>query len=491
MSRYQQNSGKGRDLIIVALLLCIGVFVIKWYTQKPAPPKTIIVHEEAPAPVQPAPAPVVVTPPPAPAPAPAPVIEQPPKIVAIPVPPPTPESQILEGELHDAQTAADQAKADLDAAKTAAIQQFQNSPDYVTARADVETTKVAKDAAVQRVQNDMQNGSDTTEADQATLHAAEAAWLTANQKLNELQSQTTDADPTVTQKQQTLKTAVANVADLQGRLSACIQNNMTAVVKDDECPIQSVAYDAATTSIVAILSPAQSLSPGEAADRAFEEIGMVLEKVLHNAPFTWTTALFRVNGKYNGQKAIEFQVSYTRDGVDNTNFATIDHGASMDDQGLVNLATEFWLSPLINMMQDPNALQASVNSSGSIPYYASSSSSSVNSGGGITYYNDILIIGGYRRADGTYRNPLYIRKKHDNKNEAAPPPVSPGRIFSGGNTANQTSTPSATVAGAKQSSSQQQTQGQSKQQTKSTTPPPKPPPPPPPPPKQQQQSAAG
>jgi len=229
MSRYQQNSGKGRDFIIVILLLCVGAFVLHWFTQKPSAPKTIVVHEEAPV-EQSAPAPEVVAPPPAPTPATAPTVASPPVIVAVPAPPPVPESQVLEGQLHDAQATADQARADIEAAKTAAIQRLHSSPDYIADKAEVDSTKAAKDAAVAKVRNDTENGSDsdTYATDSAAVHTAENAWLTANQKLNDLQSQSIESDPAVLQKQQALKESLASVAEVQAKLTACVQSGAVA-----------------------------------------------------------------------------------------------------------------------------------------------------------------------------------------------------------------------------------------------------------------------
>jgi len=287
-----------------------------------------------------------------------------PRIVAIPVPPPVPESQILEGELNDAQAAAKQAKADLDTATATAVQQLHGSPDYIVAKADVEAKKTAKDAAVEKLQLDTRRGDDI-DTDTANLRTAESDWLTATQKLNDLQSQNVAADPAVAQKQQSMQGALATVADLQKRLSTCIQNDMSAAAKDDQCPIKSFTYDPTSASIIAVLTPSRALTISEAADRALSQIGHMLEKVLHNAPFTWDSVVFRVEEEYNGQRAAAFQVTYTRDGVDTANFATIDQGTAINDQGLINLATDFWLSPLINMMQDPRTI---ASAGAGVPY---------------------------------------------------------------------------------------------------------------------------
>jgi hypothetical protein len=316
--------------------------------------------------------------------------------------------------------------------------------------------------------------------------------LTASQKLTDFQSQNVDADSAVAQKQQTLQGDLATVADLQKRLSTCIQSDLSAVATDDKCPIKSLSYDSTGASILAVLSPSQSLTVGEAADRALNQIGQMLEKVLHNAPFTWDSAIFRIEEEYNGQKAVAFQVTYTRNGVDTANFTTIDRGTSVDDQELINLASEFWLSPLINMMQDPRTI-ASAGSVGSVPYGEQAAAYSPNApfgvnNGTITYYNDILVIGGYRRRDGTYCQPIYIHKRHDDKNRSNPPSA-PTRAAGTGSTIAQTASQSNVVVGQQQqqAASQQRGQSQSNQPAKSTSPPPKPPPPPPP--KQQQPGA--
>jgi hypothetical protein len=475
MSKYQQRSAGTREFVIFAVIVLGGACAWQWYTRKPPIIQRVVVHDlPAPPPVQEvAPAPVVVVP--APKPQPAPVAAPAPQIVAIPAPPPTPESQILEGELTDAQAAAKQAKADLDATTATAVQQLHGSPDYIAAKSDVEAKKVAKDAAVEQLQKVTRDGDDIDTAT-ANLRTAESDWLTATQKLNDLQNQNVAADPAVAQKQQALQIAMASVADLQKRLSTCIQNDMSAVAKDDQCPIKSFTYDPASASILAVLSPSRALTVGEAADRALIEIGHMLEKVLHNAPFTWDSAVFRVEEEYNGQRAAAFQVTYTRDGVDTANFATIDRGASLNDQGLINLAADFWLSPLINMMQDPRTISAA---GAAVPFgeQAAAYSPGVFNNG---YSDDILVIGGYTRLDGTYCQPIYIHKKHGDKNRANPPSA-PTRTAGTGSINAQTSSQSSAVAG----TSQQRTQSQSNQ-TKSTQQQEQKPAPAAPPPKQQQ-----
>jgi hypothetical protein len=345
------------EVVVFVLLICGVGLAIQWFTRKPPIVQKVIIHDQTPAPIQQqAPAPVIV-PPTAKPPPPAPVVAPARPVVAIPVPPPLPEAQILEGQLHDAHAAADQATADLDAAKASAMQKIHNSPDYIAARTDLEMKKTAKDAAVEKLRNDDRNGeADNIDQDTENVRTTAADWLAASQQFHSLENQNVDADPGVVQKQQAYKDSLAVVADLQNRLTTDIQKRVTAAATDDQCAVQSFTYDVAAGTILAVMSPSQSLAPGESADRAIMQIGHILEKALHDAPFTWTTAVFRVYSIYNGSKAIEFQATYSRPAVDGANFAAIDRGPLMDDQGLVNLATDFWLSPLINLMQGPRTI---------------------------------------------------------------------------------------------------------------------------------------
>jgi hypothetical protein len=239
-----------------------------------------------------------------------------------------------------------------------------------------------------------------------------------------MQDDALTADSVITEKQQAIKDSAITIARLKKAISDYIQGDFNKAGQGADCPIKSVAIDTTSETInVGLNQPAQD-NIGGGTDMAMSAIGRILERSLRNSAYTWNSAVFTVYFDYNGNKAVEFQATYARSAVDAANFAmTIDRGNYLDDQGLVNLAQDFWLSPVINTAQaNPVGMAATPDvqyamPSVSTPYYTND------------VWYDVLIIGGYRRHDGSYCAPVYVKRPHRDKDSHDPrlhyPPLPP------------------------------------------------------------------
>jgi len=431
MGKSYRTGASSLEMAIFALVVVVIAILIKVYLfpnkETPAPvPRAPVVEEDQPRPEptkpKPAPPPVIVETPKA-APAPAPVVVAP-RPVALPPPPPPPLCQVLESQLNDARDALAQAQADVAAAKQASIAKAHQSPEYLAAKADADAKKQAKDEATATLHS-APNDSPTDEMKTAVAEASQG-WLDALAKMADIENTAVADDPAVAQTQQALKDATAKANGVAMQLTDCVQSEITKASVPTRCPIADVSYDPSNSTVLVSLCPSQQLGRAAMADVAMTEIGNVLEKALHKSAYSWTSAIFRVYFEVNGNKAVEFQATYHRDAVDQANFASIDRAGYMDNQALVNLVADFWVSPLVNRAAPPPGqryvTQADPGGVYPNPGYV------VPGVGGVAGY-DVLVIGGYTAIGGPYRPPVYVRCPHDPKRSSTPPPVpkGPGR----------------------------------------------------------------
>jgi len=389
------------EFIGILAVLAIAAGVISYLTQKPQKPRpvAVVIQDDAPPPAPaPAPAPVVEAAPPPP-----PVVKPAQVVVAPPPPPLVPACVPLEARLRAAQKAADQAAGDIAAEKAARIERVRTSDAYKAAQEDLDVKRKAKDAAVEQVRQDDETLHDPTD-DRAAMQAAMTAWLGVSSNLIQMETDAVAADPAIAEKQNELKQAQATIADAQAQLSDYIHNDMTTISRNDRCPVQDVKLDASTWTINASLKPAPLAQTGAMADMALNEIGKILEKSLRQSAFNWNSAVFTVYFDFNGNPVVEFRTIYSRSAVQQANFAAIDHNTYMEDQSLVNLAQDFWLSPLINQMQ--NGVHTIGYGSGLPAEHRYPDLLSQGT------YTDTLFIGGFTRVDGSACPLITISRPH-------------------------------------------------------------------------------
>ncbi|MGD0767472.1 MAG: hypothetical protein ABSB42_04530 [Tepidisphaeraceae bacterium] len=315
--------------------------------------------------------------------------------------------------MQDAQRAEAQAQVDLAVAKQVAIDKVQSSPDYIAAKTDASTKKAAVTSLVEKLRSDEQSMTETDD-EKASVRAAEASWLEVDTKLAQMKDDAVAADSSIAEKQKAIKDDAATVASLQKALSDYIQGDITTATQGADCPIKSVAIDTASETISVGLNQRAQNDVGGGTDLAMATIGRILERSMRKSAYTWSSAVFTVYFDYNGGKAVEFQAKYSRSTVDAANFAmTIDRGNYLDDQGLVNLAQELWFSPIISGAQQANSVELA---SGAGAQYGNPGVQYADPSVSAAYINgvwyDVLVIGGYRRADGSFCLPVYIRRPH-------------------------------------------------------------------------------
>ena len=392
--RSKSRFGVGRTEILVFVALgAVAAMVGMYLNQKPKVIEhTVVIQQEAPPPppaqVE-APTPVVVAPTPPP---PRPVVAEAPP----PPPPPTPECVIIEGKLKDAQDEVAQAQADLDAAKKASIDNFHQTDDYKNAMQDLKDKEAARKAAVAQLAADNETGSDT-DHDTVAIQTAAQDLITAKAKIIAIEADSLANDSTIGDKQTALKSASDTVVALQQQLedydAKAILDSATA-----GCSIDSISMDPKTWTIEAKMTPSNQTNAGAAADAAFNQIGVIINKCLFKSPFAWQTAKFTVYADTNGNHVPLFQMIYSRDLVDLADQTKL-FNRHYNNQTLVDLAQSIWLSHSVNSIQG-------ISSEARVIQTANQSRTPM------VQYTDSLQIGGYARTDGTFCPATFIRKTY-------------------------------------------------------------------------------
>ena len=418
-----RNGVSKAEVLTFLVILGAATMVAVYYNQKPKVETKVVVVQPPPPPVEEAPPPPPAPPLPPPAPeVKAPVRETAPVLppVIIAPPPPVPACQIIEAKLHDAQNAETQAEADLAAAKQSAVSQLQSSPDYVAAKSDAAEKKSTASAAVQKLRDDQQAGTETDE-EKAGVRTAETAWLAAESKLLQMQNDSVAADPQVLEKQKALKDVSNTIATLQDSLRDYIATDVGKARQPDDCALKAVAIDPQGDTVSIDLNQPALNSAGAGMDVAISTMAHILDESLRNSAYRWGMAVFTVYFPYRGNNAVEFQATYSRSDVSTVNFvAVVDPWGHPDEDRVVNLAREFWISPLIATGQAasvapgvPLDTGAAVNDQYGAPPVA------MEYVGGVWY--DVIIVGGYRRPDGSFCPARHIRRVHNGAVASADP----------------------------------------------------------------------
>ena len=329
-------------------------------------------------------------------------------------PPPTPECVVIEDKLHNAQIDLTDKQAVLLAAQRAAATNERATPDFVAAKADAADKKSAVNALVQKLRADEEAMTETDD-EKSAVREGEAAWLAADAKLIQMQNDAVSADDSVVAAQTTVNNVAERVAKLQKSLRDYIQTDMAQARQDSDCPIRAVAIDPTTGAVSVDLNAPAEASAGSDTDVEIATIGHILEKSLCHAAYDWKSAVFTAYFPYNGNDAVQFQASYSRSAVDAKDATPIDSGTYVDDGHVVNLASEFWISPIVsnvavnapgNSPAAPFGAQLAAAQSPADPSYGTTENI-----GGVWY--DVLIVGGYRRVDGSVCPKIFIKHRHD------------------------------------------------------------------------------
>jgi hypothetical protein len=393
-SRRHFGAGFWDFLIFVSLL--VGAFVVYRVFFAPKPPLPAPAPPIVQAVPPPAPPPVVVTPPPAPKPKPvvtaAPSAPRPTFKVAPPLPDKEPEVKITERDLRISLQAAITSCDFITREKSLCLDRLHHSAEYLALNADVDAKKSAKEAAADKLRQDNASGADTDQ-DTKDLKTTSADWIAVAAKLTTMENAALAADVALTQKESILKSASSDVDRLNAKLVAEIAQSIDDSATNPDCTVHSVKLDLTTWSIITELDPGPQEDSAVMADAAVSQIGNILENSLCQSPFGWTKAKFTVFVPYRGKPAVEFQLRYDRHAVDTANFDRL-HPKYFDDQGVLNLADRTWLSPAVNSMQFHGQVAQAIEA-------ADRERTQELQRAGAKVDFDILLVGGYRRPDGS------------------------------------------------------------------------------------------
>ena len=312
---------------ILVFMFMIGVLgLIAIYLGQRQTEKTIIIERIEPAPATPQ-APVAAPVPqqasfriePQPK-APVPAVPAPPKglqlqATSIVFKQPPPACIKIQEKIRVAQQVIDQLTVAVAAAKRTALQRVIQSPDYLALKAQLGEKKQAKDEVVSTLQKDKLAGIDTDQ-DASNVQTATADWITLSGQLTKMREDAVANDPTATEKQQDILATKTDMADLQKQLNNYITHEIVPLCNDAICWVDNIHLDPDTWTIHVDLTPLRQRNPQQAADDAFNCVGIVLE-TLHKSPFTWQTIQFKV---FDTSKNVEFQLTYDHSDIAKTNF---------------------------------------------------------------------------------------------------------------------------------------------------------------------------
>jgi len=367
-----RHTGLGAGEILgFLILLAIGIAVALYLNQKPTVVvKNVIVQPNVPA------APIQEAAPPAPA-EPVVVKAAPPAEISLPierivVAPTVRACVAIEKKLRIAQDAAVQIRANIAAAKQAALTALYQSPDYLAAKADKADKKEAKQAVADTLQKDRTTGADT-DHDLADMQATSAAWVVSSGTLAKMEDDAIASDDQVNQQIQNLKDIKIQIAALQKQLGNYIAAEIHSVCKHSDCRIDNVSLDANDWMIYVEMTPDDQSNPGAMADAALHDIGAILE-TLTRTPFNWNTARFTVYNKSDTTRhLLEANTSKLM-------------GDYFDDPKLISLAENIWLNPHIDQLQGRPPVPDSIIQRPGVP---------------LPELFNTLAIGGYTRTDGS------------------------------------------------------------------------------------------
>jgi hypothetical protein len=442
-ARTRLGVGKGEVLAFLVLFGAVAMFAM-YLNQKPKVIERDIVIQSPPPPVVAAP---VVAPPPPPAPVvkvapPPPVIA--PRIVVESAPPPPPECVVIEAKLRDAQGAVTMDQAQVAFAKSQAITKAEAQDDFTQGKAYADEKKAAAKAAVDKLRTD-EDAMVETDDEKKAVRDTEADWLSAENNLAQIQADAVTSDPAMQQAMVKLHADTVLCTTLENSLSGYVQTDMANALRPSDCAIRAVAVDPSSGIVSVDLNHPAQAAPGAATDVEMSTIGDILTKSLRHSAYDWNSAIFTVYFTYQGNDAIEFQMTYPRPSVDASNFSVnVAAGGYVDDTQVANLASEFWISPIVGASNVSSPTQAAYSNSTADPQSGDSASTSELIGG---VWYDVLVIGGYRRADGSYCPRIYIKHPHEKTG------VKAGEIVATNDppkpTASQTRTQAETQSGAR------------------------------------------
>jgi hypothetical protein len=321
MRPFRRNGVSTGEILLFLAVLGLGVVVLVYLNQKPQiVERTIVIENQAPASPAPTPAPPpkiapVVTPPPAQIRA---EVEAPPQLpeIVVMAKPPVPACVAIEKRLKIALQAAIQTSKDIDAATQAALDRIHQSPDYLSAKADLEDKKKAKEDALNALRHDDAAGNDTDQ-DTANVQAASLAWATQSGVVTRLENEAVDNDETINRKLQDLKDLNFEIAKQQKQMEDYIYREIVSVCDRTACQINDVRLDPDRWNIQVDMTPENQSNPGAMADAALNNVGTVLE-TLSKSPIPWNEIRFRICGQTSN--IVQYQLTYSHGAIAEANF---------------------------------------------------------------------------------------------------------------------------------------------------------------------------